>query len=107
MDDRRIEAALRAGRPDEPTYRGETAELLHSRVPSPGQGPHAGRAVDLAVEVVASPLHQRSRWLALASAAAAVVLVTGLATIARRDSPPAATTPTSTLETPTSSITCA
>ena len=42
MDDRRIEAALRAGRPDEPQYRGDIAELLRARATSPSQPDQVG-----------------------------------------------------------------
>lgn len=101
MDDRQIEAALRAGPPDEPKYRGGNAELLRSRATSPNRADQA----ELAVEVVVQRPHLRPRWPAFAgAAAAAVLLVIGLATIARRDPPHSATNPTSSSDVPNSSL---
>jgi hypothetical protein len=99
MDDRRIEAALRAGRPDEPQYRGDISELLRSRATSPGQPDQIGDGVD----VVTRQPHRPQRWAAfVGAAAAAVLLLVGLATIARRDTPPSASIPTTTSDAPTS-----
>ena len=101
MDDRQLEAALRAGPPDEPKYRGDIAHLLQTRAMSPSNGVQA----ELAVEVVARPLHRRRRWPAfVGAAAAALVLVVGLTTIARRDTPPSATTPPSTSVAPNPTV---
>lgn len=101
MDDRQLEAALRAGPPDEPKYRGDIAHLLQARAMSPSNGVQA----ELAVEVVARPLHRRRRWPAfVGAAAAAVVLIVGLTTIARRDTPPSATTPPSTSVAPNPTV---
>ena len=61
MDDRQLEAALRAGPPDEPKYRGDIAHLLQARAMSPSNGVQA----ELAVEVVARPLHRPSLALRL------------------------------------------
>lgn len=102
MDDRQIEAALRAGGPDEPEYRGDIAELLRSLAVSPSQPDQIGHAVD----VVAKQARRQTRWTAfVGAAAAAVLLLVGLATIARRDPGPSATIPTTTSDAPTSSTT--
>ena len=101
MDDRRLEAALRAGRPDEPKYRGDIAELLHSRATSPRDPDLIGHAVD----VVTRQPRRQPRWpIFVGAAAAALVLVIGLTTIARRDPPPSATTPPSTSVAPNSTV---
>ena len=101
MDDRQLEAALRAGPPAEPKSRGDIAHLLQARAMSPSNGVQA----ELAVEVVARPLHRRRRWPAfVGAAAAAVVLIVGLTTIARRDTPPSATTPPSTSVAPNPTV---
>ena len=97
MDDRRIEAALRAGGPDEPEYQGDISELLRSRATSPGPADQIGHAVDVATR---QP-HRPPRWPAfVGAAAAAVLLLVGLATIARRDPAPSASIPTTTFEAP-------
>ncbi len=100
MDERQIEAALRAGGPDEPKYRGDIADVLRSRGTTSIQRHQIGHAVD----VVARGPRRRTRWTAVAGAAAAtVLLLVGLSTIARRDPGPSATIPTTTSEAPTSS----
>jgi hypothetical protein len=100
MDDGRIEAALRAGRPDEPQYRGDIAELLRARATSPSEPDQVGHDILL---VTRQPRRQ-PRWPAFAGAAAAsFLLLVGLATIARRDAPPPASIPTTTSEAPPSS----
>ena len=102
MDDRQIEAALRAGRSDEPQYRGDIAELLRSRATSPHKPDEVGHAVD----VVTRPHRRQPRWPAFAgAAAAAVLLLVGLATIARREAPPSDSIPTTIFDAPTSSTT--
>lgn len=102
MDDRQLEAALRAGRPDEPTYRGDIAGLLRSQALSPSQPDQLGHAV----EVVARQPRRRTRWTAFAGAAAAAVLLfVGLAAVARRDAPPSASSPTTNSGSSTSSVT--
>ena len=99
MDDRRIEAALRAGGPDEPEYRGDISELLRSRATSPGRPDQIGHGVDV---VTRQPDRPR-RWPAVVGAAAAVVLLlVGLATVTRRDPAPSASIPTTTSDPPVS-----
>ena len=97
MDEWQIEAALRAGPPDEPTYRGDIGRLLRSRATTRNRGEQVAA---VPVEVVERAHHRRPPWAALAVAAAAVIVVViGLAAVDRPEPSSSVTTPTTTATT--------
>jgi len=91
MDDRHIEAALRAAPPDEPAYRGGVATRMRERSTASGEIGTTGSAF----EVVELAPRRGRRLLAIVGAvAAAMMLVVALARINEQRDHPAATVPT-------------
>lgn len=101
MDERRIEAALRAEPLDEPKYRGDVAARLRARTTGAGRE----EPPEHVVEVFELAPRRPRPWPAVSgAAAAAVVLVVALAIVARPQQRPPATTPTTVTPAPSTSI---
>lgn len=101
MDEQRVEAAVRAGPPDEPTYRGDVSDRLRTRMTAAGEHTSPEHVVEL-VDVTA---RRRRPVLAVSVAVAAtVMLVVALAVVARPHQLQPATTPPTVISSPSSSI---
>jgi hypothetical protein len=101
MDERRIEAALRAEPPDEPTYIGDVAAALRSPRSSAPQVVTPAEVLEFD-----GPAGRRRSVAVLGAVAAAVVLVVALAVVVRPRSNPSVTTsptPTTAMTTPSTS----
>jgi hypothetical protein len=102
MDEQRIEAALRGAPPDEPTYEGDVADRLRAWTAASDEEQPPASVVELRD---LAPRRRRSLLAISMAVAAAVVLVIALAVIARPQQPQLATTPTTIIPSPSSSIT--
>ena len=101
MDERQIEAALRADPPDEPKYRGDVAARLRARTAAAGSEEPPSHVVEL---LELAPRRRRPLLAIPIAVDAAVMLVVALAVVARPQQLQPATTPTTITPSPSSSI---
>ena len=101
MDERRIEAALRGDPPDEPTYRGDVSDRLRARMTAADEQQPPAYVVEL---FELAPRRRRPVLAISIAVAATVMLVVALAVVARPQQLQPATTPTTVIPSPSSSI---